>query len=77
MAERIKESNISNAYIEGMARYSIINNYSRSFPDAKDGLKPVQRRVIYDMAFQSKAVSRATTFRGCCIWFYETVSKLF
>lgn len=67
MAERIKESNISNAYIEGMARYSIINNYSRSFPDAKDGLKPVQRRVIYDMAFQSKAVSRATKLKSAAI----------
>ena len=28
--------------------YSVI--YSRALPDARDGLKPVQRRILYAMA---------------------------
>lgn len=67
MAERIKESNISKAYIEGMARYSIVNNYARNFPDAKDGLKPVQRRLIYDMAMIMRATSKATKLKSASI----------
>src|SRR3954453_12678038 len=31
--------------------YSVI--YSRALPDAKDGLKPVQRRILYTMADMS------------------------
>ena len=29
-------------------RYSVI--YSRALPDARDGLKPVQRRILFRMA---------------------------
>ncbi|MBR1987541.1 MAG: hypothetical protein IKA36_00730, partial [Clostridia bacterium] len=70
MAERIKDKNVSEAYIESMARYSIVNNYSRNIPDAKDGLKPVQRRLIYDMAFVERAVNshiKSMTISGSVI----------
>ena len=45
--ERIVEIDVtdemSNSYLE--YAYSVI--YSRAIPDARDGLKPVQRRILY------------------------------
>src|SRR5437879_5136022 len=47
--ERIVEIDVtdemSNSYLE--YAYSVI--YSRAIPDARDGLKPVHRRVLYQM----------------------------
>src|SRR5579883_893932 len=47
--ERIVEIDVteemSNSYLE--YAYSVI--YSRALPDARDGLKPVQRRILYQM----------------------------
>jgi DNA gyrase subunit A len=37
------------AYMENMARYSLYILYDRYTPDIRDGLKPVQRRIIYAM----------------------------
>ncbi len=49
-AERIVdidiEEEMSNAFLE--YSYSVI--YSRALPDARDGLKPVQRRILYGMS---------------------------
>src|SRR6476469_122723 len=49
-AERIididVESEMQGSFLE--YAYSVI--YSRALPDARDGLKPVQRRVLYSMA---------------------------
>ena len=36
-------------YMNNMARYSIYVLYSRYIPDIRDGLKPVQRRILYAM----------------------------
>jgi DNA gyrase/topoisomerase IV subunit A len=49
MAERIEEKDSQKLYVDDMVRYSIIVNRKRQIPDIKDGLKPVQRRIIYDM----------------------------
>ena len=49
MAERIEEKDSQKLYIDDMVKYSIIVNRKRQIPDIKDGLKPVQRRIIYDM----------------------------
>ncbi len=40
------EEEMSNAFLE--YSYSVI--YSRALPDARDGLKPVQRRILYGMS---------------------------
>ncbi|WP_231916278.1 DNA gyrase/topoisomerase IV subunit A [Microbacterium karelineae] len=49
-AERIEdialETEMQGSYLE--YAYSVI--YSRALPDARDGLKPVQRRILYQMA---------------------------
>ena len=37
---------MSNAYLE----YSLSVIHSRALPDARDGLKPVQRRILFSMS---------------------------
>lgn len=48
MAENIINKNIVDEYVEDAKRYSLYVNRRRSIPDARDGLKPVQRRIIWD-----------------------------
>lgn len=48
------------AYMENMARYSLYILYDRYTPDIRDGLKPVQRRIIYAMWNDIGAVSIST-----------------
>nr|DAT97558.1 MAG TPA: DNA topoisomerase 2 alpha [Caudoviricetes sp.] len=58
--EKILQRNCHSLYIEDMARYSIVNNLKRSIPEIKDGLKPVQRRIIYCMAKDERAIGSHT-----------------
>ena len=39
--------------------YSVI--YSRALPDARDGLKPVQRRILFSMDEMASAPTRGTS----------------
>ena len=43
-----------------MARYSLYILYNRYVPDARDGLKPVQRRILVAMYYDIKCISVAT-----------------
>ena len=52
MSEIIKEQGSSDLYTKDMIKYLIIVNRRRAFPEIRDGLKPVQRRTIYDMYTQ-------------------------
>ena len=45
----IKDINVADSYISNMAKYAIVTNLARSLPNVRDGLKPVQRRILYDM----------------------------
>ena len=56
--EKIILKNVSDAYVDDMVRYSIETNRRRAFPDYKDGLKLVQRRTLYAMAFQLPCVDK-------------------
>lgn len=49
MPEKIVEKSSEKMYLNDMVQYSIVINRRRAFPDVRDGLKPVQRRAIYDM----------------------------
>lgn len=54
MAERIEEQIIRTDYSEIMQKsyidYAMSVIVARALPDVRDGLKPVQRRVLYDMS---------------------------
>lgn len=47
MSEKIIEHSSISMYEGDMTKYSIVVNRRRAFPEVRDGLKPVQRRVIY------------------------------
>ena len=49
MPEQIKEVSSKQMYIDDMVKYSIIVNRRRAIPEVRDGLKPVQRKIIFDM----------------------------
>lgn len=47
MSEKIIEHRALSMYEQDQVKYSIIVNRRRAFPEVRDSLKPVQRRVIY------------------------------
>ena len=50
MAERIITTEYSEEMQRSYMNYSMSVITARAIPDARDGLKPVQRRVLYDMS---------------------------
>ncbi|QPZ40041.1 DNA gyrase/topoisomerase IV subunit A [Paramicrobacterium chengjingii] len=50
IAERIEDVDVSTEMQGSFLEYAYSVIYSRALPDARDGLKPVQRRIIYQMA---------------------------
>ena len=49
MAEKILRTEYSEEMQRSYMNYSMSVITARAIPDARDGLKPVQRRVLYDM----------------------------
>lgn len=47
MSEKIIDQSALNMYENDQAKYSIIVNRRRAIPDIRDGLKPIQRRILY------------------------------
>src|SRR3954471_21337310 len=48
--ERIEDVDVSVEMQGSFLEYAYSVIYSRALPDARDGLKPVQRRILYQMA---------------------------
>ncbi len=48
--ERIQDIDLSNEMQGSFLEYAYSVIYSRALPDARDGLKPVQRRILFQMA---------------------------
>ena len=49
-AERIEDVDLSSEMQGSFLEYAYSVIYSRALPDARDGLKPVQRRILYQMS---------------------------
>lgn len=50
VSERIDDVDLSHEMQGSFLEYAYSVIYSRALPDARDGLKPVQRRILYQMA---------------------------
>src|ERR687898_2254887 len=50
IAERIVDVDVEEEMRSAFLEYSYSVIYSRALPDARDGLKPVQRRILYGMS---------------------------
>lgn len=64
MAERILQHVAHEQYISDLALYTIATNLVRALPDARDGLKPVSRRILYSLMNDSKAISHGTKVKS-------------
>jgi len=67
MAEKILQHIAHEQYISDLALYTIATNLVRALPDARDGLKPVGRRILYSMMNDTKAVSHATKVKSASV----------
>jgi len=56
--EKLSQSNITEVMERAYIDYSMSVIISRALPDARDGLKPVQRRILYSMLRQGLTHSR-------------------
>ena len=60
---KIIESNLDTILSEKYLSYAISTIVSRSLPDVRDGLKPVNRRIIYSM-YQLK-LFKSSSYKKC------------
>ena len=58
--EMILENEIEDVLSNGFGRYSKYVLQERAVPDVRDGLKPVQRRIIYTMYLEGNFASKPT-----------------
>lgn len=68
MNDRIKEINISKELKTAYLEYSMSVIVGRALPDARDGLKPVHRRILYSMyqmgLFHNKPYKKSASVVG-------------
>lgn len=57
MTENIKQTNINEQSEIDMQRYAVYVARHRAVPEYRDGLKPVQRNIIYGMYHDDKAIN--------------------
>ncbi len=73
--ERIIEENIEDVFATRFARYSKAIIQDRALPDVRDGLKPVQRRILYAMykigVFSNKGYKKSARIVGDVIGKYH------
>lgn len=67
MAEKIVEKNSTEQFKDDYTRYGIYVMYRRVLSDFRDGLKPVQRRIVYAMLKDTKCTSPGTTVKSAAV----------
>jgi DNA gyrase subunit A len=58
--ERIIDTDVAEEMRGSFLEYAYSVIYSRALPDARDGLKPVHRRILYQMAEMGLRPENAT-----------------
>ena len=67
MAERILKHIAHDQYIQDLALYTVATNLVRALPDARDGLKPVARRILYALMNDEKATSISSKVKSAAV----------
>ena len=73
MEERIIQTEYSEVMEKSYIDYAMSVIISRALPDIRDGLKPVQRRTLYDM--QELGIKYDKPYRKCARIFGDTMGK--
>ena len=58
--EWIESTPVEDVLSQGFGRYSKYVLQERAVPDVRDGLKPVQRRILYTMIIEGNTSSKPT-----------------
>ena len=66
--ENIVETPLNEEMSKSFLEYAYSVIYARALPDARDGLKPVQRRIIYQMGQMNLNPGPAVYEVGACGW---------
>ncbi|MBE7210946.1 MAG: DNA topoisomerase IV subunit A [Gluconacetobacter diazotrophicus] len=72
-AERVDDTNLSEALSERYLAYALSTITSRSLPDVRDGLKPVHRRLVY--AMQQLRLDPSAGFKKCARVVGDVIGK--
>ena len=83
---RIIEVNITEQMKSAYIDYSMSVIVSRALPDVRDGLKPVHRRILYDMSnelglysdkpHRKSAYPKSVVFHSSCFVFFLRIYQL-
>ena len=78
VAEMLENSKVENIELDGEMKksfiaYAMAVNVSRAIPDVRDGLKPVHRRIIYDM--EEQGLTSDKPFRKCATVVGDVLGK--
>ena len=71
--ETILEENLEDIFSERFARYSKYIIQDRAIPDSRDGLKPVQRRILYAMF--KLGIFQNSSYKKCARIVGEVIGK--
>ena len=75
MAERIIEHDSVEMYVSDQAKYSVFTNRRRAIPALQDGLKPIQRRLIFgayrDKLTNPKLKDKSASLVGTVMKYYH------
>lgn len=75
MSEKIIDVNTSNQFIEDYRKYGLYILYRRVMADVRDGLKPVQRRILWTMLHDEKAYGSMSNKVKCAAVVGTTIKK--
>ena len=67
MGERILKHCAHDQYIADLALYTVATNLVRALPDARDGLKPVNRRILFTLLNDEGAISPRTQVKSSAV----------
>lgn len=77
--EMLSKTNVVDVEVEGEIKksfiaYAMAVNVSRAIPDVRDGLKPVHRRILYDM-YNELSLTADKPYRKCALIVGDVLGK--